>query len=245
MMIVLFNAYFFAKNIVSDIILFNKKGGMFMIRTDTVNLTVISAVAFRQKLTAGGSGVTVLRYDTKQPGIASISKTSGDAIPAANTPVDLYPMEAFKEAIALTAGMPYSKRGGVRLEKKAVVEAAPQEAEEITVDDPVIDSAEYQKLVAKYTDQAGKLSYELLNRDLIKFTHSSKTARSMIEEGASTKKVRTYVVTTKFRTATGNKNLTEEQAMKMAELLDEVSPKSVFKQLDAELRRMSSANKRK
>ena len=67
-----------------------------MIRTDTVNLTVISAVAFRQKLTAGGSGVTVLRYDTKQPGIASISKTSGDAIPAANTPVDLYPMEAFK-----------------------------------------------------------------------------------------------------------------------------------------------------
>ena len=67
----------------------------------------------------------------------------------------------------------------------------------------------------------------------------------MIEEGASTKKVRTYVVTTKFRTATGNKNLTEEQAMKMAELLDEVSPKSVFKQLDAELRRMSSANKRK
>ena len=37
MMIVLFNAYFFAKNIVSDIILFNKKGGMFMIRTDTVS----------------------------------------------------------------------------------------------------------------------------------------------------------------------------------------------------------------
>ena len=38
-----------------------------MIRTDIVNLTVIDAVAFRQKLTAGGSGVTILRYDIDQP----------------------------------------------------------------------------------------------------------------------------------------------------------------------------------
>ena len=216
-----------------------------MIRTDIVNLTVISAVAFRQKLTAGGSGITILRYDAKQPGIASISKTSGDPIPTVNTPGDLYPREAFHEAIALTAGMPYSKRGSVRLEKKAAVDTAPEAAEEITADDPVIDSAEYQRIVALYTDKNGKLSYELLNRDLIKFAHSSRTVHSMIEEGASTKKVRTYIVTTKFRTVTGNKKLTEEQAMKMAELLDEVSPKSVFKQLDAELRKTSSANKRK
>ena len=216
-----------------------------MIRTDIVNLTVISAVAFRQKLTAGGSGITILRYDAKQPGIASISKTSGDPIPTVNTPGDLYPREAFQEAIALTAGMPYSKRGSVRLEKKAAVDTAPAAAEEITADDPVIDSAEYQRIVALYTDKNGKLSYELLNRDLIKFAHSSRTVHSMIEEGASTKKVRTYIVTTKFRTVTGNKKLTEEQAMKMAELLDEVSPKSVFKQLDAELRKTSSANKRK
>ena len=216
-----------------------------MIRTDIVNLTVISAVAFRQKLSAGGSGVTILRYDTKQPGIASISKTSGDPIPAANTPAELFPMEAFQEAIALTAGMPYSKRGSVRLEKKEIVEAGPEPAEETTSDDPVIDSAEYQKIVAAYTDKNGKLSYELLNKDLIRFAHTSKTVRGMIEEGTSTKKVRTYIVTTKFRTVTGNKKLTEEQAMKMAELLDEVSPKSVFKQLDAELRKMNAANKRK
>ena len=52
-----------------------------MIRTDVVNLTVIEAVAFRQKLTAGGSGVTIFRYGIDQPGIASISKTSGEAIP--------------------------------------------------------------------------------------------------------------------------------------------------------------------
>ena len=216
-----------------------------MIRTDVVNLTVIEAVAYRQKLQAGGSGIMILRYDSKQPGIASISKTSGDPIPAANIPLDLYPMEAFQEAIALTAGMPYSKRGSVRLEKKAVVDAAPEATEEVTADDPVIDSAEYQKIVDQYTDKNGKLSYDLLNKDLIRFMHASKTVRGMIGEGTSAKKVRTYIVTTKFRTVTGNKKLTEEQAMRMAELLDEVSSKSVFKQLDAELRKQNAASKRK
>ena len=218
-----------------------------MIRTDVVKLTVISAVAFRQKLQAGGSGVTILRYDVQQPGIASISKTSGDPILTVNTPKDLYPVEAFKEALRLTAGMPYSKRGQAKVEKEtqAVVDAAPEPEEEVTPDDPVVDSRDYQKVVAKYTDKNGKLSYELLNRDLIKFAHSSSKVREMIEDGVSTKKIRTYIITAKFRSVTGSKMLTEEQAMKIGELLDEVSPKSVFKALDAELRQMAGAKKRK
>lgn len=216
-----------------------------MIRTDVVNLTVIEAVAFRQKLTAGGSGITILRYDMNQPGIASISKTSGDPIPAANTPVDLYPAAAFKEAMQLTAGMPYKKRGGVRLEKKAVQEVAPEASEEALEEEVFIDSAEYQKLVDQYTDKNGKLSYELLNRDLIRFAHASKVVRSMLEEGAALKKIRTYIVSSKFRTVIGNKKLTEAQILKMADLLDEVSPKSVFKTLDGELRKLSAAKKGK
>ena len=218
-----------------------------MIRTDVVKLTVISAVAFRQKLQAGGSGVTILRYDVQQPGIASISKTSGDPILTVNTPKDLYPVEAFREALRLTAGMPYSKRGQAKVEKEtqAVVDAAPEPEEEVTPDDPVVDSRDYQKVVAKYTDKNGKLSYELLNRDLIKFAHSSSKVREMIEDGVSTKKIRTYIITAKFRSVTGSKMLTEEQAMKIGELLDEVSPKSVFKALDAELRQMAGAKKRK
>ncbi len=216
-----------------------------MVRTDIVKLTVIKAIAFRQKLMAGGSGVTILRYDLKQPGIASISKTSGDPIPATNTPADMYPAEAFKEAITLTSGMPYSKRGSVRLEAEAPVDTAPEAAEEVTPDDVVVDSADYQKVVAHYTDKNGKLSYELLNRDLIKFAHSSKTVRSMLDEGESVKKVRTYIITSKFRTVTGNRNLSEEQAVRIGELLDEVSPKGVFKELDAELRKSSGSNKRK
>ena len=215
-----------------------------MIRTETVTLTTIEAVAFRQKLKAGGSGITILRYDIAQPGIASISKTSGEAIPTENTPADLYPAEAFNEAIRLTAGMPYKKRSGVRLTKKKVEEVAPETTEEIA-EEVVIDTAEYQKLVDNYTDKNGKLSYDLLNRDLIRFAHASKTVSKMLEEGANVKKTRTYIVCTKFRTVIGNKKLTEAEILKMAELIDEVSPKSAFKALDSELRKLSAAKKQK
>ena len=211
-----------------------------MIRTDIVPLTQIDAVAFRQKLPAGGSGITILRYDADQPGIASISKTTGDPIPTANTPADLYPKEAFREAIQLTAGLPYKKRSNVRLEKKTVEEVAPETNEETTEAEAVIDSSEYQTLVDKYTDKNGKLSYELLNKDLIRFAHSSKTVRSMMEDGVSLNEIRSYIVCSKFRTVIGRK-LTEAQVLKMADLLDEVSPKSVFKEVDAELRRLSVA----
>ncbi len=216
-----------------------------MIRTDVVNLTVIDAVAFRQKLTAGGSGITILRYDMKQPGIASISKTSGEAIPSANTPKEHYPQAAFQEAIRLTAGMPYKKRGSVRLEKKAVQDAAPEANEEVLEEEVFIDSNEYQALVDHYTDKNGKLSYELLNRDLIRFAHASRIVRTMLEEGEALKKIRGYIVCTKFRNVTGNKKLSEAQVLKMAELLDEVSPQSVFKALDSELRKQSAAKKQK
>lgn len=216
-----------------------------MIRTDIVNLTVIEAVAFRQKLTAGGSGITVIRYDMAQPGIASISKTSGKPIPAANIPQDKFPEEAFLEAMRLTAGMPYSKRGNVQVAQKEVKPAEPAPEEEVAEEEVIIDSADYQKLVEKYTDKNGKLSYDLLGRDLIKFAHASKVVREMVDEGVSVKKIRNYVVCNKFRSATGNKKLTDEQALKMGELLDEVSPKSVYKTLDAELRKMSAANRKK
>lgn len=216
-----------------------------MIRTETVQLTVIPAVAFRQKLPTGGAGVSILRYDVEQPGVASISKTSGKAIPAANTPAELYPEAAFAEAIAMTAGMPYTRRGSVKLDRQAVVACPPEDAEEPAAEEILVDSADYQKIVDAYTDKSGKLSCELLNKDLIRFSHASRTVKGMIAEGDSQKKVRAYILHSKFQTVTGNKRLTEDQAVKMGELLDEVSPKSVFKALNAELRKQSAAQKRR
>ena len=212
-----------------------------MIRTNVVILTVIKGVAYRQKLMTGGSGIVIIRENASQPGIASISKTSGEPIPAANTPKKLYPQEAFKEAIALTAGLPYRKQGGVQLKDELVSEEpAPKET---APEEVVVSSAEYLKIVEKYTDKTGKLSYTLLNKDMIKFAHSSSVVRTMITEGAKPKEISDYVIVSKFRTITGNGKLTGAQVKKMVELLDEVSPKGVFKEFNDEIRRSLKAKK--
>ena len=67
----------------------------------------------------------------------------------------------------------------------------------------------------------------------------------MIEEGATPAKVRNYVVGNKIRNITNNDKLTDKQVKKMAELLDEAYPKGVFKDLNAEIRKMVAANKKK
>jgi hypothetical protein len=55
-----------------------------MIRTKIVELETIEAVAYRQKLRGGKSGVVVMRYDTAQPGLATFSRSTGDPVPAAS-----------------------------------------------------------------------------------------------------------------------------------------------------------------
>ncbi len=210
-----------------------------MIRTSSVKLTTLPAVAYREKLAKGGSGIVIVRSDATQPGIASISKTSGEPIPSANTSADLYPVEAFKEAMELTAGMPYRKQGKP---KPVLIEVPEEEVPEIEV---VVDSSEYQAVVDAYTDKNGKLSYALLNKDLIQFVHRSSVARRMIAAGEPEEAIRAYAVGAKFRTITGNDDLTDEQALKMAELLDEVSPKGVFKELNAEIRAKLGKGKKK
>lgn len=203
-----------------------------MIRTSVVELTVIPAVAYRQKLPAGGSGVTILRYGEKQCGIASVSTRSGKAIPAENTPAELYPAEAFQEALELTRGLPYRRQGKVTVLKKSFKEAAPKPEE-----DAAMDMADYEKLTAKYTDKAGKLSYELLNKDLIQFLKRSSVARRMLDEQATPARISRYVVGSRFRDVTGRRDLTDKQVKQLSDLLDNVSPKGVFKDLNDEIRK--------
>ncbi len=217
-----------------------------MIRTSVVDLSVIKGIAYRMKLPSGGSGIIIFREGASQPGIASISKTSGEAIPASNTPKDTYPQEAFSEAIALTAGLPYKKRGSVQLKGDRVTEdAAPAEAETgQEAEEVIVNSDEYLKVVEKYSDKTGKVSYALLNRDMIKFAHSSSTVRKMIGSGTKPEDITLYVAGSKFRSVTGNPGLTDTEVSKMLELLDEVSPKGVLREFNEEIRRSLSAAKK-
>lgn len=219
-----------------------------MIRTNSVKLSVIPALAYRQKLTAGGSSIVILRADEPAPGIATISKSSGEPIISKNTNANAYPAEAFREAMELTAGMPYRKQGKPRViaqelnVAEEVVEALAEEP--VPEAEVVVDSADYQTIADAYTDKNGKFSYTLLNKDLIQTAHSSEMVSRMLAAGESEETIRLFVVGNRFRAITGNKNLTDEQVLKIAELLNETSPKGIFKDFNADLRSQMSASKR-
>ncbi len=125
--------------------------------------------------------------------------------------------------------------------KKLCSDSFYHRAKEAEQEEVIVDSAEYLKIVEKYTDKNGKLSYELLNKDMIRFAHASSRVRKMIEEGAELEEIRNYVVGTKFRNITGNDNLSDAQIQKMVELLDEVSPKGVFKEFNEKIKRSLKA----
>lgn len=215
-----------------------------MLRTKAVKLTVIPAMAFRVKL-PGGPSITIQRSDYKQPGIAAISRTSGEAIPAANVNIKKYPLEAFKEAIELTSGLPYNRTKEKAQKGIKVTKEMTKEEKEIVEEEIVVDSAEYEKIVEKYSDKKGKLSYDLINKDFIRFAKTSSVVRDLAAEGATAKKIHNYIVTNKIRNIVGNHDLSDKQVKAMVELLDEIYPKGIFKDLDSEIRKMVKTNKRK
>ena len=90
-----------------------------------------------------------------------------------------------------------------------------------------------------------EISYELLNKDFIKFAKSSSIVRDMAANGATVPQLRKYIYCNKIRNITGNQDLTDKQCERIVELLDETYPKGVFKELNEELRKMVSANKKK
>ena len=215
-----------------------------MIRTTVVQLTVIPAVAYRQKLTSGGSGIVIVREGISQPGIASISKTSGEAIPTSNTRAKDFPKEAFAQAMELTAGLPYKKLGAVSYSKSKVTEEKPVAEPELKEVADVVSSKDYKAIVKQYADKSGKLSYDLLNRDVIKFSRTSSKVRAMIAALDSVESISLYVTGSKYRAITGNRQLTDAEVLKITELLDEVSPKGVYKDFDADVRaRLKDAKK--
>lgn len=179
-----------------------------------------------------------MRYDTKQLGIAAISRTSGEAIPTKNTSEKLYPKKAWKEAMELTHGMSYSNQKGFTLEGKK----PEKKKKEVPV---YIDEKAYKTIIRKYADKKGSFSYDLLNKDLIKFANSSSKVKDLLAEGKSSKAVAKYVVEHKFRTISKNPDLTGKEINTMVELLDELSPKGVLKELNDYLRQKASANKKK
>lgn len=219
-----------------------------MIRTNSVTLTTLpAAIAYRRKGASGDASLVIVRADEPQPGIATISKTSGEPIIAANTPADPYPIEAFREALELTSGLPYRKQGKPAAPGLVPTAAEEPVAEEESANEPtevVVASDEYQSIIDAYTAKDGKFSYDLMNKEMIQLAHKSEMVSRMIGAGETEETILTYVIGTKFRNITGNKDLTDEQVALMAALVDEISPKGAFKELKAKVRTMLGEAKR-
>ncbi len=211
-----------------------------MIRTDAVRLSVMEAYAYRRKLKAGDVSIAIVSPDYPQPGLVTIGKKTRDPVPAANTRVDLYPPEAFREAMKLTAGMPFRKQGTVRVTKDMFLDYSRDEEEEVIE----LDEAAYGKVLDRYTDKNGKLSYDLINKEFISFAKRSSIVRDMVREGKSAAKIRDYIVSNKIRNITGDPKLPDTQIKLIVEMLDDASPKGVFKELNSEIRKMLSKAKK-
>jgi len=206
-----------------------------VIRTVLVELSTLGAVAFRQKMPDGHSGVVILRYDTPQPGLALLNRHSGEPDIAANTPHDLFPLEAFQEALALTSGMPYSRRGRVKLQ---ATEAEPLAEEAAAGEDDLatVSSADYAAVVKAYTNRKGELSYDLLNKALIQAAHGNPYVAEMKARGATLEEIRDHVVKANFEAITGNRSLTQAEVNRIVAMLDAVSPRSVLREFNEDLR---------
>ncbi len=225
-----------------------------VIRTRLVELSSLEAVAYRQKLRGGQAGVVILRQDSAQPGLALLNRNSGQADLAAHTPADLFPQEAFDEALELTAGLPYSSRGPVRspaavagaaVAGAAVAEAAATAAAPSPLDEDhtpeelaTVNSADYAAIVKAYTNKKGEISYELLNKALIQAARSNPYVAEMVGRQASLEEIRDHVLKANFEAVTGNRSLSLAEVHRILELLDEVSPRSVLREFNEDLRKL-------
>ncbi|MBO4217925.1 MAG: hypothetical protein J5887_00240 [Erysipelotrichaceae bacterium] len=212
-----------------------------MIRTSAVELTTIQALAYRQKLKAGDAGIVILRPDVKQPGMATISKKTGEPVLAATTNKDQYPLEAFREAIALTNGMPFKKQSNIKVTAQTFAEPELPEEEDDFVE---INVEALDRITEHYTDKNGRMSYDLVNKELIRFAKSSSIVRNMIDEGRSVNEIRDYIILNKFRNIAGNDGLSDKEVFKIAEVIDGIDSQGMFKQLNSELRKMLAKNKK-
>ena len=214
-----------------------------MIRTNSVELTSLpAAIAYRRKGASGDAAIVIVRADEPQPGIATISKTSGEPILSANTPA-AYPTEAFAEAIALTSGMPYHKLGKPAAPAPVAAPVEDEPADEVA--EVLVDSGEYQAVLDAFTDKSGKFSYDLMNKSMIQLAHRSTVVGRMVAAAAKEEEILNYVIGTRLRNITGNHDLTDEQVSKMAELIDEIDPRGAFKELKGKIREMSGKAKKR
>ena len=217
---------------------------MNIIRTTAVELTTIPAIAYKQKLGSGGAGVKILLLDREASAVFSIDRRTGEAGPYGPYDADLFPYEAVYEALELTSGLPYSSRGKLKIsaygEKPGEEDVAETEEEKTDM----VNSEEYEALTGRYTNEKGKINYTLMNKDFIQFASKSKIVGTMLSDRAGTDDIVLYIVKSRAAELCGKKEaLSDKETAALIETLDEIDPRSAFKELSAHIKRLLAKSK--
>jgi len=212
---------------------------MNIIRTQAMELSTIPAIAYKQKLSAGGSGLKLQRLDLEAAAVFTLDRRTAEAIPYGTYDVSLFPEEAVQEALDLTLGLPYASRGKIVVKGNASLAA---ETEDVTEDQEeavdMVDSDEYQAIVFRYSDERGRLNYALMNKDFIQFAAKSKVVGEMLGGNSAEEAILVFIVKSRATFLSGKKeSLTDAQVIALIESLDEIDPRSAFKELRAWIRR--------
>jgi len=216
-----------------------------MIRTETVRLSRIVGLAFKQKLAVGGTGLAIITPDDRA--VFTINKRDGAAVPYGAVDTAVFTPAVVDEAMELTRGLTYKRLGSVT---KVYDDSHCDETSvdlETGDDKPSVDvvaSKEYEGFIMEYTDKNGKFSYQLMNRDLMKFVESSSVVRTMLNSGESEDAIMRYIVRSKAVSLARTKTMDDGFLTAFIETFDSMNTRSAFKELKAHIRAKKGKAKR-
>ena len=214
---------------------------MNIIRTKVVELSEWPVVAYKLKLKDGGSGIKLHRTDCEAAAFSEVDKRTGGVVSASGIDEELFPEEAFLEAIELLAGLPYSARGKVKILADGSADACElteEDANQVTVA-CMVSSDEFAAIIERYSDENGRLNYTLMNKQFIQFANGSKVVRELAQKKASDEEILLFVLKNRAAfLANKREHLDDREAAALKEALDEINPRSAFKELSSHLRRM-------
>lgn len=219
-----------------------------IIRTKAVELSAIPAIAYKQKLQQG-CAIKILRLDKDVTAVCSIDKRTGEPKPYGAKDAKLFPAQAWDEAMEQLTGAPYTARGNInvdvsRYEPSATDKEAVECGKSTTAGSAVVDSDEYNAIVDRYSDEHGVMNYALMNKDMMQFAAKSKVVSNMLGERASVDEIMVFIVKSRATViANKRKSLEDAEVAALIETLDEINPRSAFKETRAWIKKQMSRKK--
>jgi len=208
-----------------------------MIRTEIQQMTSINGISFKQKLKAGGAGITIITPDDRAA--FTINKRDGSCVPFGKVDGGVFSAAVIDEALELTKGLPYRRLGtitkvypDIHCDENPVELEADDDKTEIDV----IASVEYREFIAQYTDKKGRFSYQLMNKELMQFAARSSVVGKMLAENEDADNIVRYIVKSKAADLARNRGMEDEMLTAFIDTFDSMDTRSAFKELKAYLR---------